>query len=265
MTRKEYRNYLRERESDIKAHNKEVAIIKECYQNSKPIPFHLREKAKDLMDDIIFDTQSDSIKKRFTREQNIYITTSREPSSQLRQFVKHLSLIFNATLISRGGMTIQELSEQKFDVLMIVGESKGKASSLIITYMPYGPTFHFSLHNVKMDRREKSIKKNVNLILENFTTETGLMVKDYLSVLFPIFHDSSKSGKVVPAKRSLVFINKDDLIRFRHFFNEDRIQEDVISFDMKLYRINRGSIEFEGEPIFSLNNFINTAGKNNIL
>lgn len=263
MTRKEYRNYLKQRESGIKTHNKEVAMIKECYLQSKPIPHHLREKAKDLMNEIIFDTNSDSLKKRFTKEQKIYITTSRDPSSKLRQFVKHLALVFNATPISRGNMTIKELSEQKFDILMIIGEAKGNPSSLIMSYMPYGPTFHFSLHNVKLERREKSIKRDVNLILENFTTETGLMVKDHLSVLFPTYNQNDQKHNL--AKRSLVFINKDDLIRVRHYFNEDKIQEDNIAFDMKLFRINRGSFEFEGDPIFSLSSFINTAGKNKIL
>lgn len=263
MTRREFRNYLKQRESEIKTHNKELAIIKDCYVNSKPIPHHLREKAKDLMDEIIFDPQADSMKQKFTRAQNIYITTSRDPSSRLRQFVKHLSLIFNATSIGRGSMTIQDLSEQKFDVIMIVGEAKGNACSLIVSFMPYGPTFHFSLHNVKLDRREKSIKRDLNLILENFTTETGVMVKDYLSVLFP--SNNQTDEKEIVAKRSLVFINKDDLIRVRHYFNEAKVEEDKISFDMKLYRINRGSLEFEGDPIFSLSSFINTAGKNQIL
>ena len=265
MTREEYRNYLKQRECDFGAHGEEVAIIKDCYQNSKPIPFHLREKARDLMEDVVFDTDNDSVGGEFAREQGVYITTDREPSSGLRQFIKHLALVFDATSVGRGGVAIRGLSEQKFDVLMIVGESRGAPSSLVLTYMPYGPTFHFSLHNVKIDRREKSIKKNVNLILENFSTETGLLVKDYLSMLFPVFHDDSGNDKIQSAKRTLVFLNKDDLVRFRHYFNEDRIQEDVVAFDMKLYRINKGSIEFEGDPIFSLNTFVNTAGKSNVL
>lgn len=259
MTRKEFRKFLRQKESETRTHQKELAIIKECYENSKPIPHYLREKAKDLMDELIFDPDTNVMQNRFTRPQEIYFTTSRDPSSKLRQFVKHLCLIFNGTSISRGNMTIKELCEQNFDILVIIGESKGVANSLILTFFPYGPTFHFSLHNVKLERRENSIKRDVNLILENFTSQTGILVKDYLSVLFP----SSVSD--VPAKRTLVFYNRDDLIRMRHFFNEQKIQNDTISFDMKLYKINKGSLQFEGESLFNLHTFINTAGKNNIL
>lgn len=249
MSKRDFRKYLKQKDEEKKIQEKNISIIKECYEKNLPIPFHLKKEALNLMDHVIFENK---IRKE---PKQLYLTTSRDPSSKLRQFVKHLSLIFNGISISRGNMTIKELCDQKLN-LIIIGETKGNASSLILTF-PNGPTFYFSIHNLFFMRRERSIKRNLNLILENFNSEIGNLVKNHFSLLFPF----EKEGK-----RNLIFINKDDLICVRHFFYEDnKLIKDNISFDMKLYKICKGTLEFEGDPIFSLKNFINTSGKNPIL
>lgn len=252
MGRKEFREYLKRKESEEKELERKKAIIKDSYLNNKLVPFHLRSEARELMDEIIYETGQ----QRVSKPLNVYVTTSRDPSSRLKQFAKHLSLILNASSVTRGSMTIKELAEQNFDVLVMVGESHGQANSLILTYFPYGPTFYFSLHNVRLLSRTKPFSTKALLILENFGTDIGLKLKQNLSYMFP---------SVEKGKRVVVFHNKDDIIRFRHYFLEHNPEEDTIRFDMKLYKVMKGSLEFEGDPEWELRAFINTANKNNVL
>ncbi len=80
----------------------------------------------------------------------ILLTTSRDPSSRLLQFVKEMKSVFpNSQRINRGAAVIKELIEasRANDVtdLVIVHEHRGEPDGMIISHLPYGPTAYFGL------------------------------------------------------------------------------------------------------------------------
>ncbi len=87
----------------------------------------------------------------------ILLTTSRDPSSRLLQFVKEMKSVFpNSQRINRGAAVIKELIEasRANDVtdLVIVHEHRGEPDGMIISHLPYGPTAYFGLRFDRFQR-----------------------------------------------------------------------------------------------------------------
>lgn len=83
----------------------------------------------------------------------VLITTSREPSSNLKQFSKEMHHLFpNSQRMNRGNTTIETivekcLKEQVTD-LIILEENRGVPNKMSISHFPHGPTIKISLSNV---------------------------------------------------------------------------------------------------------------------
>ena len=80
----------------------------------------------------------------------VMITTSRDPSTRLTQFLKELRLLIpSAQRVNRGGYVVKDLVElaRKNDVtdIVIVHEHRGEPDGLILTHLPFGPTAYFAL------------------------------------------------------------------------------------------------------------------------
>lgn len=147
----------------------------------------------------------------------IMITTSRDPSSRLKMFVKELRLIFpNAQRMNRGNYEMKQLINacRANDVtdFILVHEHRGVPNSLVICHLPYGPTAYFTMTDVTMRHDIPDIgtmsEQYPHLIFHNLKTKLGLRVTNILKYLFPVPKEDSN--------RVITFANHDDYITFRH-------------------------------------------------
>ncbi|BAF22932.1 Os08g0155000 [Oryza sativa Japonica Group] len=207
------------------------------------------------------------------REPKILLTTSRNPSAPLTQFVKELKVVFpNSQRMNRGGQVISEIVEscRSHDItdLVLVHEHRGQPDGLIVCHLPFGPTAYFGLlnvvtrHDIK-DRKAmgKMSEAYPHLILDNFTTKTGERTANIVKHLFPVPKPDSK--------RIITFANRDDYISFRHHVYEKHggpksldLKEVGPRFELRLYQIKRGTVDqAEAQNEFVLRPYMNTAKK----
>jgi U3 small nucleolar ribonucleoprotein protein IMP4 len=201
------------------------------------------------------------------------ITTSRDPSSKLTQFVKELRLVFpNAQRMNRGGHVVKELVEacraHGVTDLIIAHEHRGHPDGLIVSHMPYGPTVYFGLTNV-VTRHDIQTKTTVSeafphLVFHNFNTRLGERVKTVLKHLFPV----PKPDSV----RVMTFANDSDFISFRHHTYKKTGHKDVAleeigpRFEMRPFQIKLGTVDMDhAENEWALHTFLNTARTRNYL
>lgn len=163
------------------------------------------------------NSQDDEYRYAGVEDPKIVITTSRDPSSRLKQFVKEMRLVFpNAQRLNRGNYEMKQLIHacRANDVtdFIIVHEHRGIPDGLVICHLPYGPTAYFSLSDVVMRHDIPDIgtmsEQYPHLVFHNFKTNLGSRVTSILKYLFPVPKEDSK--------RVITFANHDDYISFRH-------------------------------------------------
>ncbi|XP_034934998.1 U3 small nucleolar ribonucleoprotein protein IMP4 [Chelonus insularis] len=204
----------------------------------------------------------------------IVITTSRDPSSRLKKFVKELRLIFpNSQRMNRGNYEMKQLinacrANEVTDFIM-VHEHRGIPDSLIICHLPYGPTAYFTMTDVVMRHDVPDIgtmsEQYPHLIFHNFKTKLGLRTMNILKYLFPVPKESSK--------RVITFANHDDYISFRHHnyikVNGKDIELTEVGprFQMKLYEIKLGTLDTidAADTEWALRPYMNTTHKRRFL
>lgn len=173
----------------------------------KPIPTELRREEAELRSEVELEDDNTAVQRTHIDDEyahageldpKILITTSRDPSSRLVQFVKELKLIFpNSQRINRGGMVMSELVEScrnhEYTDLIIAHEHRGEPDGLVVCHLPYGPTAYFGIYNtvLRHDIGDKSAIGTVSeayphLIMENFTSKLGTRVQGILKHLFPV-------------------------------------------------------------------------------
>lgn len=256
----------------------------------KPIPGDLRREVATLKDaiereDIATAKPKSHVDDEYAgaglRDPKVCITTSREPSSRLKQFVVEMRLVVpNSQRINRGNTTIKEIvgaaREADFTDLIVIQETRGEPDALIISHLPYGPTAFFSLSNTVMrhDIEKEKGKATVSeayphLIFHNFKTPLGERFRTLLTHLFPVPKDESK--------RIMTFSNDSDFIAFRHHTYDKSpdakpgaplAKKDIVlkeigpRFDLHPYMLRLGTVEQEeAETEWALRSFINTARK----
>lgn len=248
-SQKERAAYIRtKREAELEGVKKRE--LQEALQNNTPIPYHLRSEAKSILDEIVYDIKDSDPPHPLPR---IAVTTSHGPSSMLKAFSKHLSLILNASHLMRGRMSQEDLTgyctAQQITHLFIIHESKGHPSTLILTKYPHGPTYRFSLFNMKYDRRQRTFGEKVHLVVDGMSSRIGCELRTTLSVCFPAVKQGS---------RLVAFVNRLGTVAFRHFLIEDRRLVKECEFDMKLYNATNGTFDMDGDVEYVLNAFTNT-------
>ncbi|GLV44421.1 uncharacterized protein CBL_10225 [Carabus blaptoides fortunei] len=159
------------------------------------------------------NSQDDEYRYAGAEDPKIVITTSRDPSSRLKMFVKELRLIFpNSQRMNRDG--------------------------LIICHLPYGPTAYFNMSDVVMRHDIPDIgtmsEQYPHLIFHNFKTTLGERTMSILKYLFPVPKEDSK--------RIITLANHDDYISFRHHtykIVEKKIELSEVGprFQLRLYEI----------------------------
>ncbi|KZC11414.1 PREDICTED: U3 small nucleolar ribonucleoprotein protein IMP4 [Dufourea novaeangliae] len=204
----------------------------------------------------------------------IVITTSRDPSSRLKMFVKELRLIFpNSQRMNRGNYEMKQLIHacRANDVtdFIIVHEHRGVPDSIVICHLPYGPTSYFTMSDVVMRHDIPDIgtmsEQYPHLIFHNFKTKLGERVTSILKYLFPVPKEDSK--------RVITFANHDDYISFRHHTYKKVNGKDIEltevgpRFQLKLYEIKLGTLDAESaaDTEWALRPYMNTSHKRRFL
>ncbi|CAL1373975.1 unnamed protein product [Linum trigynum] len=256
--------------------------ISEALQEGKPIPTELRNVEAELRAEIDLEDDKTAVPRSYIddeyatateKDPKILLTTSRDPSAPLVQFVKELKIVFpNAERINRGGQVISEIIEScrshDFTDVILVHEHRGVPDGMIISHLPFGPTAYFGLLNV-VTRHDIKDKKAIgtmseaypHLILDNFNTKLGERTANILKHLFPVPKPDTK--------RILTFANQSDYISFRHHVYEKRggpksveLREIGPRFEMRLYQIKLGTMEqTEAQTEWVIRPYMNTTKK----
>lgn len=269
--RKEYllKKHLEDREA---ATFDKKRKLQQALDTNKAIPTELRGEDRklrptlDLADDKTKEQRStidDEYAYMGVKDPKVLITTSRDPSSRLMQFLKELRILFpGAQRMNRGAYIVKDMlalarSHEMTDVIL-VHEHRGEPDGMVVCHLPFGPTAYFGLSNVVLrhDLAEKPptvSEANPHLLFHGFTAKTGRRVQKILQALFP------------PAKalgsRVCTFANHHDTIHFRHHTYERpkgaggddeknkakhvELTECGPRFTMRLFRIELGAIDMK--------------------
>ncbi|KAF7385850.1 hypothetical protein V1477_004043 [Vespula maculifrons] len=204
----------------------------------------------------------------------IVVTTSRDPSSRLKMFVKELRLILpNSQRMNRGNYEMKQLIHacRANDVtdFVIVHEHRGIPDTLVICHLPYGPTAYFTISDVIMRHDIPEIgtmsEEYPHLIFHNFKTKLANRIMSILKYLFPVPKEESK--------RVITFANHDDYICFRHHTykkvngKDIELKEVGPRFQLKLYEIKLGTLDAANvaDTEWALRPYMNTTHKRRFL
>lgn len=228
--------------------------VRQALQNNTPIPSDLKNEAIDLIKDIEWGDEENALDDEYrwagVTDPKVVITTSRDPSSKLKQFAAEMRLMFpNAQRINRGGYDIKTLVQacRVNDVtdIIVLSETRGVPDGLVVSHLPYGPTCFFNICNVVL-RHDipdaiKVSEQYPHLIFNKMNSKIGKRVTSILKHLFPVPKPNSK--------RIITFSNSDDYISFRHhnYSKEAKGQIELTEvgprFEMKPYSIKLGTLE----------------------
>ena len=202
------------------------------------------------------------------KDPKVCVTTSRQPSSRLKQFTKEIKLcVPNAQAINRGNYKVDELVEackkNDFSDIIILNETRGNPDSMIVSHLPFGPTAYFTLSSCVLRHDIPDCgpvsEAYPNLILDNLSTKIGSRVGRILQALYPVPKPDTR--------RVMTFANNNDFISFRHHvFSKEKgkiaLSECGPRFEMQPYEVKLGTWDQEdAESEWSLRPFMNTARK----
>lgn len=274
-----YRKSIEDKRRSI-AEKKEK--VKKALEENRPIPQTVRNDALFLQKALDWDDggaegivshEDDEYRWAGVEDPKIVVTTSRDPSSRLKQFAKELRLVFpNAQRINRGNYEMKQLISacRSNDVtdFIVTHETRGEPDGIIISHLPYGPTAYFTILNTVMRHDIPDIgtmsEAYPHLIFHNFKSRLGKRLMNILKYLFPVPKDDSR--------RVITFANQDDYISFRHHLYKKvegniELQEIGPRFEMKLYEIKLCTLDEEaaGDVEWTLRPYMNTARKRQFL
>lgn len=280
--RREYL-YRKSLEGSEKVAYEKKRQVREALAAGKALPTELRasyDKLKDAVD--AEDTRTSEVRTHIDDEYGdaglieprVCVTTSRDPSSRLKQFAKEVKLLIpNSTRINRGNNRVDELMDScrqsEYSDVVIVQETRGEPDGLVVCHLPLGPTAFFSLssavlrHDLNPPAAPMS-EAYPHIILNNFNTELGKRVGNILKCIFPVPRADSK--------RVVTFSNDNDFISFRHHMyskpthDSVEIHEVGPRFEMRLYQVRLGTLEQkEADNEYVLRPYQNTATKRQVL
>ncbi|GAA47412.1 U3 small nucleolar ribonucleoprotein protein IMP4, partial [Clonorchis sinensis] len=240
-------------------------LLRTALKEGKRLPKELENNALDLNEELdwsdeggdgVAAAEDDEYLWAGTEDPRVVVTTSRSPSSRLKEFAKELRfLVPNATKINRGNYQNKDLLEaclaKQITDLIVVNETRGVPDTLTISHLPFGPTAVFTLYNVHARHEMEAIGRGSGAkmpqayphhIFHGLNSKLGMRVRSILKHLFPVPKDDSR--------RVITWYEEDDVILFRHHTykyvdKELQVQEHGPSFDMRLYKIWRGPLHEE--------------------
>ena len=275
--RKEYL-YKKGKESQENTMFEKKRKIREALANQKQLPTEIKKDEREKltheieMEDEISKLPHSHIDDEYAlakqQDPKVLITSSRDPSQRLLQFVKEIRLIIpNSKRMNRGNIVIKDLvqlcHDHNFTDLIILHAHRGEPDGMILSHFPFGPTVYFGLTNVilrhdiqgKVDPMSEAYP---HILLHNFTTTLGKRMGEVLKHLFPT--------PKVDSQRVLTFSNQNDYIVFRHHNYEKEgeskvdLKEVGPRFDLKPFQIKLGTMDQVEAPIeWVLRPYMNTA------
>lgn len=226
--------------------------LQEALDEGKTIPTEILPEARRLHHELEMDINpldekqaiDDEYAKVGLYEPKVCVTTSRDPSSRLKQFAKEIKLcIPNAQVINRGNHRTDELVDAcrkaDFTDVIILSETRGMPDGMTVCHLPFGPTAYFTLTNCVMRHDipdcNPASQAYPHLILESLNSAVGKRVGRILQALYPIPKEDSK--------RIVTFANNNDYISFRHHMytkNEGKVElkEAGPRFEMLPYEVS---------------------------
>jgi U3 small nucleolar ribonucleoprotein protein IMP4 len=280
--RREYL-YRKSLEGNEKHLYEKKRVIRDALAQGKALPTEVRATYDKLQSEI---SQEDSKTQAVTtamidneyadaglEDPRVCVTTSRDPSSRLKQFAKEIKLLFpNSTRINRGNSRTDDILTtcriSGFTDLVVLQETRGEPDGLVVCHLPLGPTAFFTLSNTVMRHdlptHSPMSEAYPQLILEGFHTDLGKRVSTILKCLFPIPKPDSR--------RVVSFVNQNDFLSFRHYMytkskhDEVQLHEVGPRMELKLYQIRLGTLDQkEAENEYVLRPYQNTSHKRNVL
>eukprot|EP00607_Mallomonas_marina_P001221 CAMPEP_0182431372 /NCGR_PEP_ID=MMETSP1167-20130531/48627_1 /TAXON_ID=2988 /ORGANISM="Mallomonas Sp, Strain CCMP3275" /LENGTH=269 /DNA_ID=CAMNT_0024617635 /DNA_START=22 /DNA_END=828 /DNA_ORIENTATION=+ len=247
--------YKKQHGAEINIRNDKKRKIKESLETGKSIPTEIRGEARQLEKDIELDINQteqsidDEYAKIGLREPKVCVTTSRDPSSRLKQFSKEVKIcIPNSQAINRGNYRVEELvdacKKADFSDIIILNETRGQPDAMIVSHLPFGPTAFFTLSNCVLRHDIPECKPASqaypHLILDNLNTVIGKRIGRILQALYPIPRPESK--------RVITLANQNDFISFRHHMyskvkGEPVIEEAGPRFELQPYEVRLGTLD----------------------
>ncbi len=275
-----YRKSLQGRE---KASYEQKRLVRAALAAGKKLPTELRASYDKLSSEIDQEDTKTEVQKTHVDDEygdagledpRVCVTTSRSPSSRLKQFAKETKLLFpNSVRINRGNNRVDELinscKEGDFTDVVIVQETRGEPDGLVVCHLPLGPTAFFTLsgavlrHDLEGGASPMS-EAYPHVILNNFNSELGKRIGNVLKCLFPIPKPDTR--------RIVTFSNDNDYISFRHHMYSKSGKDNVTlhevgpRFEMKLYQLRLGTLDQkDAENEYVLRPYQNTAAKRQLL
>ncbi|KAG4994680.1 hypothetical protein JHK82_031415 [Glycine max] len=212
--------------------------IREALQEGKPIPTELRNEEAALRREIDLEDENTAVPRTHIDDEYAYaaekdpkilLTTSRDPSAPLQQFVKELSFVFpNAQRMNRGGqVTRHEIKDKK-----------------AIGTMP---------------------EAYPHLILDNFSTKLGDRTANILKHLFPVPKPDTK--RIVTFSNQSDYISFRHHIYEKHGGPKSiELKEIGPRFELRLYQIKLGTVDqAEAQIEWVIRPYMNTTKKRKFL
>jgi U3 small nucleolar ribonucleoprotein protein IMP4 len=256
--------------------------IKAALREGKEIPTELRDEADELRKEVEAEDErtsqlrthvDDEYAKAGMIDPKICVTTSRKPSSRLKQFAKEVRLLFpNSQRINRGNTKTDELvnvcRQNGFTDIVMLQEHRGEPDGIAICHLPFGPTAYFTLTNTVMrhdiENRGTISEAYPHLIFNGFESRLGERLKNVLRYLFPVPREDSR--------RVITFSNENDFISFRHHnyrktgHKEVELIEIGPRFEMRPYQLRLGTLDMEtAENEWVYRPYLNTTRKRKAL
>lgn len=225
--RKEYL-YKKHQEAKELVREDKKRRINAAVESGNPIPTELIPEARLLHHELEMDVDPNSsvsernlLDDEYARiglyEPKVCVTTSRDPSSRLKQFAKEVKLcIPNAQNVNRGGYRTDDFvaacRKADFTDIVVVTETRGMPDGLTICHLPFGPTAYFTLTNcvLRHDIPECTPASQAypHLIIDGMNSAIGKRFARILQALYPIPKEDTR--------RVITFANNSDYISFRH-------------------------------------------------
>jgi U3 small nucleolar ribonucleoprotein protein IMP4 len=275
-----YRKSLQGRE---KASYEQKRLVRAALASGKKLPTELRASYDKLSSEIQQEDTKTEVQHSHVDDEygdagledpRVCVTTSRDPSSRLKQFCKEVKLLFpNSVRVNRGTNRVDELmascKESEFTDVVVVQETRGEPDGLVVCHLPLGPTAFFTIsgavmrHDIEGGASPMS-EAFPHVILNNFNSELGQRVGNVLKCLFPIPKPDTK--------RIVTFSNENDFISFRHHMYSKTGKDNVTlhevgpRFELRLYQLRLGTLDQkDAENEYVLRPYQNTASKRQLL
>jgi ribosome production factor 1 len=243
---------------------KEKRILKNVPQTLE----NQREKDITIIGDdqeVITDQQYDQFANYFVKglPPKILITTSKRPSASAYEFAKEFKTIFpDSEFVKRGSQfdlkRIVEIGiEREYTDIMVINEDRKIPNQLTVIHLPNGPTAHFKLSSIKLNKDIRGHGKlgphNPELILNHFNTRLGHTIGRMIASLFPSVPEfTGRQVATFHNQRDFIFFRRHRyqfFIKLRYIFrNGERcdIQELGPRFTLKLKWLQKGTFDTKG-------------------